>query len=73
MDMRDTIRRRALAGAAATGILLLRLLWPGVFGGIRDLLVDRRGDEAVRAVFQAWQDGKDLRSGAVRVFGEDGT
>jgi hypothetical protein len=62
--------RRATAAGAAAGLLLLRLVWPGLFTAVRGLLVDERGDEVVRAVFRQYAELPD--DGAVRVFGEDG-
>ena len=61
-----------LALGVVVGMLLLRLICPELFSGLRGLLVDRQGEEAARTVFQAFSEGQGLPGGAVRVFEEDG-
>ena len=61
--------RNWLAGAAAAGLLLLRLLWPGLPETVRGLLVGPEGEQAAREVFQAYSEGWYGRGGAVRVLG----
>ena len=69
MRMENKIRRW-WAAAVAAGLLLLRLVWPGLFSGLRGLMVDERGAQAARAVFRQYTDQES--GGAVRVFEEDG-
>lgn len=57
------------AAAAVAVLLLLRLMWPGLFSELRGLLVDERGEAAARAVFRQYAEQE--KSGAVRVFGGD--
>lgn len=50
-------------------LLMLRLLCPGLFLGLRQVLVDPRGEAAARAAFRAWEGAGDLRDGTVPVWG----